>query len=95
MIGGRVSSGSATPLLILTYCLGGRERPAWDLPMRRSTGMRRHPRATVSTPGSLPYRARMGTRMLAHLARLDQAVPQRCWAAWRVMPSREPISAHE
>ena len=21
--------------------------------------------------------------------------PQRCWAAWRVMPSREPISAQE
>ena len=23
------------------------------------------------------------------------AWPQRCWAAWRVMPSREPISAQE
>ena len=23
------------------------------------------------------------------------ARPQRCWAAWRVMPSREPISAQE
>jgi hypothetical protein len=27
--------------------------------------------------------------------RPDQAVPQRCRAAWRVMPSREPISAQE
>ena len=25
----------------------------------------------------------------------NQAVPQRCWAAWRVMPSWEPISAQE
>ena len=24
-----------------------------------------------------------------------EARPQRCWAAWRVMPSREPISAQE
>ena len=57
-----------------------------------------HPKASASdlrSPGSLPYRARIGYAMLAHLARLDQAVPQRCWAAWRVMPSREPISAHE
>ena len=53
--------------------------------------MPRHPRVTVSSRGWLVYR----TQMLAYLARLDQGVPQRCWAAWRVMPSRELISAHE
>jgi hypothetical protein len=35
-----------------------------------------------------------------HVADLDdvpvhRVPPQRCWAAWRVMPSREPISAQE
>ena len=40
--------------------LGGRERPASDLPVRRSTSMRRYPRMTVSSPGWLRHRARSG-----------------------------------
>jgi hypothetical protein len=63
--------------------------------MRRPTGMGRYPRVTVSSPGWLLDRARNEHATLAHPARLDQDVPRRSWAAWRVMPSREPISAQE
>ena len=43
VIGGRVNSGSAMPLLVLTYCLGGRERPCPDLSVRRSANIWRYP----------------------------------------------------
>jgi Acetyltransferase (GNAT) domain len=43
-----------------TYCLGGRERPRPNLPLRRSAGMCRYPRVTAGTPGWLPHRARNG-----------------------------------
>ena len=50
---------------------------------------------TVSSPGWLLDRARNGHATFTHPARFDHDVPQRCWAAWRVMPSRELISAQE
>jgi hypothetical protein len=47
-------------------------------------------------PRLFAWRHATGTWLPVCLAmRPDQAVPQRCWAAWRVMPSREPISAQE
>jgi hypothetical protein len=48
---------------------------------------------TVSTRGWLVCRARIGHANVAYLARLDQGVPQRCWAAWRVMPRRRAVKA--
>jgi hypothetical protein len=81
----------------MTNCLGGRERTDPDLPVPRSAGMRRSPRVTASTPGWLPHRARSGHGVGGvYLAlRLDQDALQRCCAAWRLMPSRAPISAQE
>ena len=78
-------------------CLGGRERPCPDLPLPRSAGMCRYPRVTASIPDWLPHRARNGHAVgWVYLAlRLDQDTPQRCCAAWRLMPSREPISPQE
>ncbi len=81
----------------LADCLGGRERPRPGLPVPRSAGMWRSPRVTASTPGRLPHRARSGHGVGGvYLAvRLDQDALQRCCAAWRLMPSRAPISAQE
>jgi hypothetical protein len=57
--------------------------------VRVSASDRQYPRLAAS---SGTQRAR---GWWVYLALLDQDAPQRCCAAWRLMPSRAPISAQE